>query len=358
MQVDVARRPPEGATLALAVADPPDRLPELAARLEELLVTGEASAERGRARLVHLAGRRLVVAGAGPRAVLDADALRDAAAAAARELRATVGGDLRVDPRRFAVLLPAEQARAIVEGVVLGSYDPGAWRSSGERAAEPGRLTLVTGHPVGPEAAEAVVAASWTNQARDLANGPANELTPVRLAERAGAMADRFSHLSAEALGPAEMRAHGMGALLGVGSWQPQPATPDRPALRAAGSPASADVLGLVGKGITFDTGGISLKPAAYLEDMKGDMAGGAAVIAAMGAHRRARPARSERSASWPQPRTSRAAAASGQATSSRRRTARRSRSPTRTPRAGSCSPTRSSTPASRAPRTSSTSPP
>src|SRR6266516_7299803 len=93
MEIDVAAEVPEGATLVVAVADPPGMLPAAADGLAGLLASHEASADRGIARLVHLAGRRVVAAGLGARAELEPDAVRDAATATVHELGATVGGD-------------------------------------------------------------------------------------------------------------------------------------------------------------------------------------------------------------------------------------------------------------------------
>ncbi len=282
MVVEVAARPPGDATLALAIADPPVLAADLPAGLGDAVESGEASTERGRARLLRLPDRPVVAAGAGPQAEVDADVLRDAAAAAALELRATTGGDLAWRLDGALPLTAAEQVRAVVEGVLLGGYDPGAWKSGG-RESPPGRLVIVTESDVQADAARAEVVARWTNEARDVGNGPANEVTPVRLAEIAAGIAGRVPPLSCESLGPDEMRALGMGALLAVA--QGSHNEPRLIVLRYEPASAAADrVLGLVGKGLTFDTGGISLKPAAYLEDLKGDKTGGVAVIAAMGA--------------------------------------------------------------------------
>src|SRR2546423_8169889 len=94
MEIDVAAGAPGGATLVVAVADPPEPLPADVDGIGPLLSSHEASAERGSARLLRLDGRRVVVAGLGPRDELDSDAVRDAAAAAVREIARTVGGDV------------------------------------------------------------------------------------------------------------------------------------------------------------------------------------------------------------------------------------------------------------------------
>lgn len=282
MEIAVAPAWREEETLVLALPEPPSPLPEPAAGLERLLAEGEATTERGKARLVRLDGRRVVAAGAGPRASLDADALRDAAAAAARQLEATVGGDAAwlLDPA-LPISLP-DQARAVVEGAGLGAYEPGAWKTERKNRRPLSRLTLVGGERLAAVAARAEAIVRWTNHARDLVNRPPNDLTPVRFAEHAAGLAGALPGLSAAALGPEEMYERGMGALLAVGQ-----GSRNEPRLIVLGyeppTPARNDlVLGLVGKGITFDTGGICIKQAQGMADMKGDMAGGAAVVAAM----------------------------------------------------------------------------
>src|SRR5436190_10478016 len=284
MEIDVAQRSPDGATLILPLADPPGAVPEGAEGISDLLSAHEASTERGSARLVRVDGKRVVAAGLGPRDDLEPDALRDAAAAAIRELRRSIGGAAAWPVDETLPLAPAEQIRAVIEGAVLGGYDPGAWKTAAKKAQPVERLTLV-GASAGAEADtnRAGVVAAWTNYARDLANAPASELTPVTFADRAAELSARFDTVVAEALDPDEMRER-MGALLGVGMGSHNP--PRLIVLRhEPAQPAKQDlVLGLVGKGITFDSGGIALKPALYMEDMRGDMSGAAAVVGATGA--------------------------------------------------------------------------
>ncbi|HSB38253.1 MAG TPA: leucyl aminopeptidase [Gaiellaceae bacterium] len=267
---------------ALAKLDGP--LDGLLARLAS---DNELRDELGRVAVVHVDGklgaRRLAAAGVGPRERVDADALRTAAAAVAHATGAYA--------QRLAwaiddslPLSPAEQARALVDGTLLGAYEPARWKRDGE----PSRLStlVLCGEAEGlaEAAARAATVAGWTNRARDLVNSPPNEVTPARLAERAQELASAAEHLSAEALGPDEIREQGMGAFAAVAQGSDSP--PRLVVLRyEPPEPAHRDlVLGLVGKAITFDTGGISLKPSLHMEDMKGDMAGGAAVIEATGA--------------------------------------------------------------------------
>jgi leucyl aminopeptidase len=225
-----------------------------------------------------------VAVGLGSSDELDTDALRTAAAAVARELqRSERSVAWPLDPELPLPL--AEQARGVVEGVVLGSYDPGSWKSNGKELEPPKSLVLVTDETsLKDPALEAARVAEWANRARDLANAPPNELTPERLAARASEVARGSTQLKSQALDPARIEKLGMGAFTAVAQASHNPARLivmryDPP------QPQPTDiVLGLVGKAITFDAGGISLKPALGMEEMKGDMAGGAAVVEAMGA--------------------------------------------------------------------------
>jgi leucyl aminopeptidase len=256
----------------------------LLARLRE---EGELREGIGRVALVHVDGKlgagRVAGAGVGPRDGVDADALRTAAAAVA-----TAAGEF-AGRIAWAIddslpLSPAEQARAIVDGTVIAAYEPARWKRDEPKGKLSTLILCGEGEGLADAAQRAAVVAAWTNRARDLVNSPPNETTPERLAERAQEIASSVEHVTAEALGPDEIRAQGMGALAAVAQGSDNEARLvvlryDPP------EPAKGDVvLGLVGKAITFDTGGISLKPSLHMEDMKGDMAGGAAVIEATGA--------------------------------------------------------------------------
>ena len=120
------------------------------------------------------------------------------------------------------------------------------------------------------------------NLARDLQNRPANDLTPTALAERAREIADRHDTLTLEVMGRAEIEAAGMGAFAGVAQGSAE--EPQLITLRYDGPSAQGPVLGFVGKAVTFDSGGISIKPGNKMSDMKFDMSGGAAVLGATAA--------------------------------------------------------------------------
>jgi leucyl aminopeptidase len=298
MRIDVVEAPPGGVeadVLVFAVRDPVvlagaavglDRLVE--GRLTRLLDAGELRGEEGRVTLLHADGRlaaaRVGAVGLGSR-TLDADRLRTAAArVGARTL--DIGGTSVAWVVEENGLSAEEQGRAIVDGTVLGPYENARWKTTDERRGEVERLVLCgPGAAAAAEAARrANVAAAWANRCRDVVNAPANELDPESLAAWAEEIAGGSDHLRFEALGPEEIRAAGMGAFAAVsqGSHNPprlitlayEPPEPAQPERR----------VGLVGKAITFDAGGLSLKPAYRMDEMKSDMGGGGAVLAAMGA--------------------------------------------------------------------------
>jgi leucyl aminopeptidase len=277
--------------LAVVVTEPPtDLTGDVREQLRRVVESGELRGKRGEALLLHVNGNlpssRLVAAGVGKRDAVDAEALRTAGASAAREL-ARVGGTVSwLLDENLPLPLP-EQAAALIEGTILGAYSPGRWKTENGDAPRPiERIAIAHAETKELRAAadRAVLLAERTNRARDLANMPPNELNPQTLADQASKLAAEHKHLSAEALGPKEMDKLGMGALAAVGRGSRN--EPRLIVLRyEPPQVTNKDVLlGFVGKSITFDAGGISLKPAANMEDMKGDMAGGAGTLHGIGA--------------------------------------------------------------------------
>jgi len=259
----------------------------LKGRLQRLVEDGELKGDLGKTVLLHTDGeldaRRLIVAGVGKREDVDADALRTAASAVVRRL-ADVGGTVAWQLDDSLPLSLDDQARAIVEGTMLGSYSPARWKTEEKPRKLVEKVVLYTDAPDGLAESAGRIArvGRWVNAARDLANSPPNELTPQVLAERAAELAG--PNLIVEALEPDQIDELGMGALSAVGRAS---ANGPRLIVLRYEPPKGAQgdiVLGLVGKAITFDAGGISLKPALKMQDMKGDMAGGAAVIAGIAA--------------------------------------------------------------------------
>jgi leucyl aminopeptidase len=297
MEVSIVEGAPEeieADVLVFPVADPValpaaaqalDRI--LEGRLADLVQDGELKGEEGRVTLIHsdgrVASRRLGAVGVGNGAI-DPDRLRTAAAAAAIRTADVGGHTVAWILDSEGPLSPTDQARAIVEGTAIGPHEAGRWKTNGESQPQIERLVLcgVPGE-ITEEARRAAVVAEWTNRCRDLVNAPANELTPERLAGWAEETAERIG-LRFEALGPEEIRAAGMGALAAVGQGSDNPPRLISLVYEPDGAPRSDFRLGLVGKAVTFDAGGLSLKPADRMDEMKSDMGGGAAVLAATGA--------------------------------------------------------------------------
>jgi leucyl aminopeptidase len=222
----------------------------------------------------------VLVVGLGDGDDLDAERLRVAAAVAAKE-----AGRLEATSVAWALpqgLAAETAAAALVTGTVLATYRFDRFKSGdGDDPARLDSLTLLAPAEIAETAGRARVAAEAQNRARDLQSTPANFATPTALAERAEEIAAGSDALSVEVLGRAELEEKGMGGLLAVSQGGPQ--EPKLIVLRYAGG-GSGPTLGFVGKGVTFDTGGISLKPGAGMQEMKMDMSGAAAVLEAVAA--------------------------------------------------------------------------
>jgi len=275
--------------VAATTAAQPLALPAaLSERVRGLAAAGDVRSDRRSLLVLHLDGElrapRLAVVGVGPADEVDADAIRTAAAVVARAA-GRFGGTIGWLVDDMLSLDAHEHVRALIDGTVLGVYDPGRWKAdSPERPRPLERLVLVGAAPeLADEARRLATVARWTNRARDLVNAPANVLDPSELAAEAERIAGSSEHLTATALGPDEARQRGMGAFLAVAAGSRK--EPRMIALRYE-PPEAQDgiVLGLVGKSITYDAGGLSIKSRAGLIEEKCDMAGGAAVLAALGA--------------------------------------------------------------------------
>jgi leucyl aminopeptidase len=255
--------------------------------ISRLLRDGDVKGKKNETTLIHTLGRiaspRLLVLGVGKSDAFDPQVLRNAVAVAARYLRHLGAESVAVSADASLGLAPDVCARAIVEGAILGLYRFLVHKKEPEDSKEISELILVEADASRIDAVRAGAergraGAEATNWARDLANEPANYMTPSELAERARAVAQEQG-LEYEVFEREQMQEMGMGALLGVAQGSRQP--PKVIVLRYQGAGPEAKPMGLVGKGITFDTGGISIKPSQGMQEMKGDMAGGAEVIAA-----------------------------------------------------------------------------
>ncbi len=226
--------------------------------------------------------RRVLVVGLGKRDEADAERIRLAAAVVAKEAA-------KLEAASLAWLLPDAgdeevTAAALVTGTILADYRFDRFRSSDPSEPPPSRvesLTLVASADLAEAAEAARICAEAQNRARDLQSLPSNVATPSFLGRRAREIASHHEGVSAEVLGRDEIAAKEMGGLVAVSQGSAE--EPKLIVLRYAGG-GSGPTLGFVGKGVTFDTGGISLKPSASMHEMKMDMSGAAAVLEAVGA--------------------------------------------------------------------------
>ena len=237
--------------------------------LQALVDSGEAKPAAKKTAVFHEDGRRVILVGAGKRDGADAERLRVAAAAAAARAK-------EIGAKALAWEVPdvAGATTGVVQGTLLALYSFDTFKSKKDNGAIES-LELVGGSE--DEAQAAQVEAESQNAARDLQNLPANVATPEFLAERAR----KLEGVEVQVLGSEEITARGMGALAAVA--QGSYAEPQLIVIRYDGG-GSGPHLGFVGKAVTFDSGGISIKPAGKMHEMKFDMSGGAAVIEAMGA--------------------------------------------------------------------------
>ncbi|RKD22619.1 leucyl aminopeptidase [Ammoniphilus oxalaticus] len=256
-------------------------------RLSELIASGEVKGKFGEMTLLYnwgqIPAKRTLVVGVGNEQKFTLDKLRDALGIAARFVR-----DKGISRFTFSVSEqlgePTKVVRAAIEGVELGAYRFAGYKQATQSKDTFEEMTLVIDAALDQESIQKAIkrakaAAEATKLARDLVNEPSNLLTPAALARRAEEVALR-RNLEVNVLHKQEIEQMGMGALLAVGKAGAN--EPKMIVMKYHGNPASKEVIGLVGKGITFDTGGIQVKPDEGMEEMKTDMGGAAAVIAAM----------------------------------------------------------------------------
>ena len=251
----------------------------------DVIASGEVTGKSFEASLLHrpakLKAKRLLLMGGGKAKDFSSSELRKLAGAAVRFLKPK-------GIRSFAVLVPnagikgEESVKAIVEGSFVGNFDPDTYKSDRKDQKIDSVTVVARGDQQQLQQAmdEARVIGESQNFTRELVNEPSNRMTPTTLADRARKMAQEVG-LKCEVYGADKIKELKMGAFWGVAQGSDEP--PALIVLRYEPADAPAHpVLGLVGKGITFDTGGISIKPADGMEKMKYDMAGGAAMIGAM----------------------------------------------------------------------------
>jgi leucyl aminopeptidase len=247
-------------------------------RLQRLVELGEAKPGLKKVAVAHEDApgggqRRVLIAGLGKRDEFDAETARVAAAAAAGRAK-----ELGAVSLSWAAPEGEGVTAGIVEGTLLKLYSFDRFKS-GNSNDNGGIETLEVNGGDQSEVDRARVAAGAANAARDLQNLPSNVATPSFLAERAAEIADDYESLEVELFDRDAIEAHGMGAFAAVA--QGTVAEPRLIVLRYRPPGAAGPHLGYVGKAVTFDTGGISIKPAAKMQEMKFDMSGGAAVLEA-----------------------------------------------------------------------------
>ena len=250
-------------------------------RLEALFDRGEASRKLGRVAVTHHEDTRVLLVGLGPRAEFDFERARVAAARVHERA-------LEITARSLCWELPArvgpEIAEGLVNGTALAGYRFTRYKPAPADEVPLDALIISASEDISTPVRRAATLAAAQNRARDLANTAPNDLTPSALADYARGLADSHESLSVTVLDGGEIRARGMGAFAAVAQ-----GSTEEPALielryEPEGAGAHAPRLAMIGKAVTFDTGGLALKPAPRMAEMKFDMCGGAAVIEAIGA--------------------------------------------------------------------------
>ncbi len=265
-----------------------------------MLASGEFKPELHRTAMLHtppgLKARRLLLVGGGKKKELTLARAREMAGTALRQARTALSTHVAFVCR--SEYGAGDAARVVTEGALYGNYESDIYKTRDKEGRDVERFVIAGISPKNSEeAAEAIrrgtVLGDATNFARTLANEPSNVMTPSQLAQRTAEVGARAG-LEVQTLDRDEMEKLGMNTLLAVarGSEEPPKMIILRIKGRSGRKAGKGPLYALVGKGVTFDSGGISIKPAEKMEDMKADMAGGAAVVGAMVALAQLKPRR------------------------------------------------------------------
>ncbi|MBV8370276.1 MAG: leucyl aminopeptidase [Candidatus Eremiobacteraeota bacterium] len=264
----------------------------LGGELAGVLASGELTGKPNETALIHAPGapfKRVLAVGLGEREKLTPAALAKYAGTAVRHLG-------KRGATTLAIALPAGVEAALgasfaAEGAIAATLDTTLYRTEPDKPVVTTDVTILTGsydrQAVESGVQRGTILGEAVNAARKMALTPANDMTPTHLANRAKELA-ADAGLEFDVLDEARMFKLGMGSLLGVSRGSDEPATLS--VMTYKGDPSSSETLALVGKGLTFDSGGISIKPAENMHEMKYDMSGGAGVIAALWAIGKLRP--------------------------------------------------------------------
>jgi leucyl aminopeptidase len=267
----------------------------LGGRIADAIRSGDFTGKRGESLTLHAPerakARRVLLVGMGAEAKLELGALRELAASAVRECAARKGTTVAVLAPISRRHKPPAAFQALAEGAVLGGYRFDRYLAAKNDKKPVDSVALVVQRAADKRAAAAgaatgVILGESQNLARALSNEPPNKLPPAELAKEAARVAKEVG-LECEVLGRAELEKRGFGAMLAVA--QGSVNEPRLIVLEHGAPPKNAKkgarkkpTLCVIGKGVCFDSGGLSLKPAASMEKMKHDMSGGAAVIGAL----------------------------------------------------------------------------
>jgi leucyl aminopeptidase len=283
-----AKKPEGDAAAADAVLD---------GLITRLIKQGDIKGKLNEITLLHCAGKaaadRVIVVGLGKKADLTTDRVRGATGEVCRYLRQKSVDRITSGVAGDGVngIKTEDAVQAITEGAILGLYAFRKHITKKDNGYTEVKEFTIAGRDkaaIAKAIERAKIIAGAVNWTRDLVNEPSNFMTPSDLAEAARKVAADYG-LKIEVLEKKQMASLGMGGLLGVAQGSQQP--PRFIVLTYKGKKSSGVDIALVGKGITFDTGGISLKPSTDMHEMKTDMAGAASVIAAIGAIARLKPA-------------------------------------------------------------------
>jgi len=260
----------------------------LAKAADEALASGDVTAKALETMLIHapqgMKAKRLLIIGGGKAAKFSADEMRRVAGTAARFAKGKNLKSVAIAVPDGTSVSAADAVRAIIEGAFVGDFDPNYYASDrkDQRLDEVDIIVPSSADKKAVEAAAEVGRAigEAQNFARDLVNEPSNKMTPTIMGQRAKKMCAEVG-LKCEVYGAEKLHELKMGSFWSVAQGSAEPPALIVMTYEPKGAPSSP-VIGLVGKGVTFDTGGISIKPADGMEKMKYDMAGGATMMGAM----------------------------------------------------------------------------